>query len=292
MQQFSGVIRLLTLHCSLLVAGVAAAQSASEEFGRLSAAEEPTAAEWLQVARQARGEGDLDLAREALGRAEAGALPVFVAVELARIEQLSGNPQDAVRALRVAYDNGFTGLQAIENDPVLSGLKGNAEYEDLRAEMAVSAFPCEHDPKFREFDFWIGEWDVHGPNGQVAGSNVIRSEESGCVLTERWTGAGGGTGSSINFLDKRSNEWVQVWTAEGGTQIYLRGGMTEEGMKLDGEIHYIANGTTARLRGLWTPLEDGRVRQFFEQSNDDGKTWATWFEGFYTRREDGARDDE
>ena len=23
------------------------------------------------------------------------------------------------------------------------------------------ASPCEQDPRFREFDFWVGEWDVH-----------------------------------------------------------------------------------------------------------------------------------
>jgi hypothetical protein len=39
------------------------------------------------------------------------------------------------------------------------------------------------------------------------------------------------------------------------------------------------------FRGLWTPLPDGRVRQFFEQSNDGGETWVPWFEGFYTRKD-------
>ena len=72
--------------------------------------------------------------------------------------------------------------------------------------------------------------------------------------------------------------------SEGGAQISIRGGMTEEGMLLTGQIHYVGNGTTAEFRGLWTPLEDGRVRQFFEQSGDGGESWSPWFEGFYTRR--------
>ena len=66
-------------------------------------------------------------------------------------------------------------------------------------------------------------------------------------------------------------------------QINIRGGLTDEGMLLVGHIHNVANGKTAPFRGLWTPLEDGRVRQFFEQSNDGGKTWQTWFDGYYTR---------
>ena len=38
--------------------------------------------------------------------------------------------------------------------------------------------------------------------------------------------------------------------------------MTDDGMALEGYIHYVANGTTARFRGLWTPLPDGRVDVF------------------------------
>jgi len=61
-------------------------------------------------------------------------------------------------------------------------------------------------------------------------------------------------------------------------------GMTDDGMAMEGYIHYVGNGTTAPFRALWTPLPDGRVRQYFEQSNDDGGTWVPWFEGFYTRK--------
>jgi len=50
-----------------------------------------------------------------------------------------------------------------------------------------------------------------------------------------------------------------------------------------GQTHNTATGVTQAMRGLWTLLEDGRVRQFFELSGDGGKTWTTAFEGFYTR---------
>ena len=90
---------------------------------------------------------------------------------------------------------------------------------------------------------------------------------------------------SINYVDKITGEWVQIWNASGGSQINVRGGLTEEGMAMEGTIHYVANGTTAPFRALWTPLEDGRVRQYFEQSNDGGETWVPWFEGFYSRKQ-------
>jgi hypothetical protein len=155
---------------------------------------------------------------------------------------------------------------------------------------AAGSFPCEKQEKFREFDFWVGEWDVHTPDGKPAGRNVIESSERGCVLIERWAGAGGSTGISMNYLDATTDEWVQVWTDASGSQIVIRGGLTDSGMLLEGQIHYVSTGVTAPFRGLWTPQPDGRVRQFFEQSDDEGKTWKPWFEGFYTRVGGGEAD--
>ena len=120
------------------------------------------------------------------------------------------------------------------------------------------------------------------------GHNTIKSAERGCVLIENWTSAGGGTGMSINYLDEATGEWVQVWNSSSGTQIDIRGGLTDDGMLLEGTIHYVATDQTAPFRGLWTLLDDGRVRQYFEQGNEDGTEWSPWFEGFYTRT-DAAR---
>ena len=44
------------------------------------------------------------------------------------------------------------------------------------------------------------------------------------------------------------------------------------------------DGTYEPCRASWTLLDDGRVRQFWEQSKDEGETWYIWFDGYYTRR--------
>ena len=144
--------------------------------------------------------------------------------------------------------------------------------------------PCEQEARFREFDFWVGEWDVHDADGNFVGENSITRAERGCVLIEEWRGAKGSTGISMNYLDRIRDEWVQIWHAAAGYQLEIRGGLTDEGMLLTGKVHYIGSGQTAAFRGLWTPLPDGRVRQYFEQSADDGATWQPWFEGFYSRK--------
>jgi hypothetical protein len=148
---------------------------------------------------------------------------------------------------------------------------------------AAQKYPCANKEEFRAFDFWIGEWDVAVANGTPAGHNSIKSAEKGCLLVENWVNVGGGTGMSINYLDKVTKEWVQVWNDASGSQINIRGSMTDEGMRLTGTIYYVANDQAFPFRGLWTLLPDGRVRQFFEQSPDGGESWSVWFEGFYTR---------
>jgi hypothetical protein len=263
---------------------VAAGKDVAAEFSRLEQASADDAQDWFQLAQDARAMGELKIAGKSLEKAaEFGLSPFQLGVEKARILVAGNDPASATTELRTIFEAGFTGVGLLTNDPLINSMDGREDYDRLIAEMTVQAFPCAHQEGFQDFDFWIGEWDVHFANGTKAGSNVIESIERGCALTEHWTGASGGTGMSINYLDKASGEWVQVWNSAGGGQIIIRGGLTDDGMLLEGYIHYVANGTTAPFRGLWTPLPDGRVRQYFEQSNDDGKTWVSWFEAFYTR---------
>jgi hypothetical protein len=240
---------------------------------------------WFQLAVSARQAGRYEIARSALDQAgERQFAPVRIGLERARLDVLAEDIESALAELRAIADAGFTGVNVISGDPLLATLAGRADYDALINEISRRAFPCESDPAFSAFDFWVGDWDVHVASGGYAGSNRIERVEHGCVLIENWSSATGGTGTSINYLDKISGDWVQIWNDAGGSQINIRGGMTPEGMLLTGTIHYVANGTTAPFRGLWTPLPDGRVRQFFEQQSADGTTWSPWFEGFYSRK--------
>jgi hypothetical protein len=260
-------------------------KSVADEYSRLDESGNEDPRDWFRLARDARELDELEVAERALDKASGYGLPaVQVGIERARIFVAGDDPDAATIELRKVFAAGFTSVGVLTNDPLINSMAGQEDYDELVAEMSVQAFPCEHQESFRDFDFWIGEWDVHLANGTFAGSNVIKAAERGCLLTEQWTGASGGTGMSINYLDQASGEWVQVWNAAGGSQIVIRGGMTDDGMALEGYIHYVGNGTTAPFRGLWTPLADGRVRQYFEQSNDEGKTWVPWFEGFYSRK--------
>jgi len=244
------------------------------------------AAGWYQTAQVARQAERYKEAHEALDVAEQLEFsPVRISFERARLHTLVNDRGQAVAELEGIAATGFTSVGFIANDPILGTLEGDERYDTIVANMSKVAYPCEHDEAFSEFDFWVGDWVVHGSAGGLAGTNSITKQERGCVLLEHWANAAGGTGQSINYVDKTTGEWVQVWNAEGGSQINIRGGMTDNGMLLTGTLHTVGNDTTIPFRALWTPLRDGRVRQFFEQSTDNGETWTTWFEGFYTRTE-------
>lgn len=144
--------------------------------------------------------------------------------------------------------------------------------------------PCEA-PEYRTFDFWIGEWTVFDPNGNVAGTNKITSEESGCMLLEHWTSSAGGTGQSYNFFDPKTKKMRQVWVSRGAVIDY-DGGLNDDGqMVLEGEIAY-HNGTLAPFRGTWTANDDDTVTQYFQQFNNETEEWNDWFTGTYKRTKD------
>jgi len=244
------------------------------------------AAGWFGIAVAAREAEEHKKAHDALDVAqEMEFSPVRISFERARLHTLADDHDKAVAELESIAATGFLSIGFIVNDPILGSLEGNEGYDGFIDNMSKLAYPCEQGEVFKEFDFWVGDWVVHGPAGALAGTNSITREERGCVLLEHWQNTAGGTGQSINFVDKISGEWVQIWNAEGGSQINIRGGMTDDGMLLTGTLHTISNDTTIPFRALWTLLPDGRVRQFFEQSTDNGETWTTWFEGFYTRKE-------
>jgi hypothetical protein len=147
--------------------------------------------------------------------------------------------------------------------------------------VADAADPCAA-PEFRQFDFWAGQWEVKDADGKFAGHNSITIEERGCAIVERWKSASGGTGQSINYYDPRANTWTQNWVGLG-IILTMTGGMRDGSMVLQGPLQYLADRRVTLLRGTWTQLKDGRVRQHFEESADDARTWTEWFDGYYSR---------
>lgn len=141
--------------------------------------------------------------------------------------------------------------------------------------------PCAT-PLFRQFDFWIGSWDVVNAEGKFVGTNRI--ERIGdCFLQETWAAAAGGyTGRSLNSMGF-DRKWHQTWTDTSGLRLELTGGLVDGKMVMEGETpsRDPKQPTPTRNRISWSPEVDGSVRQMWQTSSDEGKTWATSFDGRY-----------
>ena len=133
-------------------------------------------------------------------------------------------------------------------------------------------------PEHRQFDFWVGDWRVTTPDGKHAGDNTIEKILDGCVLHENWRGASGGRGYSYNAYDAVRKVWHQTWVDRNGGVLLLDGAFKDGSMVLEG-----AQGTTLN-RITWTPNKDGTVRQLWEASTDQGKSWQVAFDGLYRRK--------
>jgi hypothetical protein len=164
----------------------------------------------------------------------------------------------------------------------------------LAATVAWSAedYSCMEQPRHRQFDFWAGSWRVTDRAGdKTYGNNTISIEQGGCLLRESWRGAGGSSGGSLNYYDPRDQMWHQLWVDKGASIITIAGNMEDGSMVLTGNIYYLAERRQADFRGTWTPLPDGRIRQFFEERDGEGK-WQPWFDGYYLRAGEADRNSD
>jgi hypothetical protein len=258
-------------------------EKAVEAYAAIAAADDSNARAWYRLGLARLRLGRFDEAVRAFQEAEKLEFyPPGTAYNLARAHAGARRTSDAFIWLSKAVNVGLSDADGMESDIELAGLRSDPRFAPLLERVRRVARPCVYDSRYRQFDFWVGEWDVLDPEGNRAGSNVIRTAVNDCMLHESWTGAGGGTGQSINYFDPLAGRWNQLWIDHRGGHITLQGGFTRSAMRLEGD-HVYPDGRVEKIRGVWSPLPDGRVRQLFEQSNDGGATWYTWFDGYYIR---------
>jgi hypothetical protein len=136
--------------------------------------------------------------------------------------------------------------------------------------------------QYRQFDFWIGTWDVT-EGGVPAGRNEIRGDLSGCALFESWTAVDNTRGRSVNFYDRDRRRWHQTWVDDRGGVLELDGGIVNGRMVLEQSQTDPRTRLRVRQRITWTPNPDGSVRQHWEVQKGPGTAWKTVFDGTYKR---------
>ena len=122
------------------------------------------------------------------------------------------------------------------------------------------------DPKYHELDFWVGSWDVYGPKGKQVGHSLIE-KVYGCGIRENWMPFSNQPGGSLSIYVPEGKRWEQFWIDSSGSRAVFTGGWTGSAMVIQGKW----GGPIVRM--TYSKNANGSVRQFGEQSTDEGKSW-------------------
>jgi tetratricopeptide (TPR) repeat protein len=189
----------------------------------------------------------------------------------------AGQNDHAFEVLTELNKQGFPNVNALSTDGDLIPLRSDQRWQTVVDATTANATPCEHTPENRQFDFWIGEWNVETTTGQPAGTSKVERILNGCALLENWSG--GGDGKSLNIYNVNKKQWQQFWVDAGGEVHEYSGNLVSGEMKFEGPASDHTGHRTMR-RMTFTKLDGGRVRQRGEVS-PDGTAWSIEYELIY-----------
>ena len=233
----------------------------------------------------------LGFALNSLGKYEEGAQAFQKAVDIGhRPESMYGlahsyalmkDKDRAFEWVTKAIENNLPQPRRVRFDPSLAILRDDPRFAELLTLVDRKAHVCMNTPEYRQFDFWVGDWQVLNKAGQQVGTNNVVALQSGCIIEENWVSGAGGTGQSFNFYNPVTHKWHQSYMDSDGGNWMMDGEFKDGAMRFEGAI-YTPSGKTM-VKVTFFNLGD-RVRQLAETSNDQGQTWITGFDGMYVRK--------
>ncbi len=185
---------------------------------------------------------------------------------LAKIYSLKGEKETALNWLEKAVDKGYKGLKEFEEEPHFANIRQTEKFLQLKEKLEKQAYPCKYDPKFRELDYWIGEWDVYPTGGaNLVGFSKIESVSQGCAILENWTSLiNTHEGKSLNYYNSEKGYWEQHWQGSlDDRQTFTKGILKENAMRFEFIDKEGLKGTLTFFK-----LDDNTVRQYSETQKE------------------------
>lgn len=128
--------------------------------------------------------------------------------------------------------------------------------------------------EYRQLDYSIGRFRVVAETGEPAGDLQVEAILAGCALRARWRGAIAGSGEATTWYDRHTGQWHRVFVNDDGNSFRLSGRVGAAGLVLSGRSAFF-DGRIGLQRLTWVPQPDGSIRQHWELSMDDGRSWET-----------------
>jgi tetratricopeptide (TPR) repeat protein len=206
----------------------------------------------------------------------------FVMYNLASSYARLGEKEKALDWLSKAMEANIPQANNMKNDPDFVALQSLPRFMVLTRAAEKKAKPCLFDEATRQFDFWVGEWDVFNPQGQKLGTSSIRMLVDGCTIEENWGDMFGGSGKSLNVYNPVTRKWHQTYIGSAGAVWMLDGEYKDGALRYEGQMY--ARGGPVMVRVTFFKLESPDKVRHLSETSPDGKTWTPSWDGMYVRR--------
>ena len=147
----------------------------------------------------------------------------------------------------------------------------------------------------RQFDFWIGTWDVRirarsAPDkdewGEANGTQTIESILGSCAIAEHFSAEGPQqpwAGKSYSMWQSKLGKWRQTWVDDSGNFIALTGGVEAGVMTLYGEPRTVAD-KTIQMRMVFKDVTRDSLLWEWQRTDDNWTTSIVMMSIVYRRR--------
>lgn len=238
-----------------------------------------TGAEWYSRGLALDAENKPAAAIEAFEKALAlQARPIMAQVKIAANQITLGHRDQAFDILDRVAATGFGMVSVLDGEPRFAAVAKEERYQRARRRIEGNGSPCtspEH-PEYRQFDFWIGEWQVTDrASGTPVGTSSVQLILNNCVIYENWTATNKTEGKSFNKYNPLAKQWEQYWVDGSPGRMFFTGHLEGNEMRLSSD--------TPRRHLTFFNQPNGTVRQFSEISNDGGKTFTVEYDFLYKK---------
>jgi len=157
--------------------------------------------------------------------------------------------------------------------------------------VSAQSDPCAG-TEFRQFDFWLGEWNLTWPAEQTGGkegdvgtgTNAILPLFDGCGVEESFSTTDGSfQGRSFSIYDQRSGMWKQTWVDNQGGYLSFRGSYANNTMELRTETEE-REGETVVQRMVFRSITPESLKWDWQGSRDGGQNWNDLWNVTYERK--------
>ena len=142
---------------------------------------------------------------------------------------------------------------------------------------------CASATESRQFDFWLGDWNVTYPGATIPSSSQVSLDLGQCLLVESWHGGKGHSGKNMFAYSSDDKKWHGMFADNQGRVHVFEGKVSSGDAEFFGRSP-AADGQAVLNRIRVVRVGENEVQQTWEKSFDQGATWTVAFRGNYLRK--------